>query len=240
MITSFPELIPVFTEYEALVKQADTAFSRVASMYSECIACKSGCSDCCHATFDLSLVEAMYLNAQFRKTFDFGPQRSAILERASETDRHLTRLKRDYFRQLRDAKAAGPSPDVATEATSDALQHILDSVSRVRIRCPLLDENDHCALYDSRPITCRLYGIPSVIAGQTHVCGKTGFNPGQSYPTIKLDKIQDRLDQLSQNIRDAVHSRFTELHTVYVPVSMALLTNYDNAYLGIGPAPRDA
>ena len=38
---------------------------------------------------------------------------------------------------------------------------------------------------------------------------------------------------------DTVESRFKELHEVYVPLSMALLTRYDEAYLGIGPAKRE-
>lgn len=223
-----PELDPIFEAYEKLVAETDAVFSRVAAMYPDCVTCKSGCSDCCHATFDLSLVEAMYLNFRFQKSFDFGPQRSAILERAADTDRKLTRLKRDYFRELRDAGGS-----------EDALNSILEEASRVRVRCPLLNDEDRCILYEYRPITCRLYGIPSVIGGKTHVCGKTNFALGHGYPTVQIEKIQDRLDNLSQGIQDAVSSRFKELHTVYVPVSMALLTNYDNAYLGIGPAPKD-
>ncbi len=224
-----PELDPVFEAYEKLVAETDAVFSKVAAMYPACVTCRSGCSDCCHATFDLSLVEAMYLNLKFQEAFDFGPQRSAILERAADTDRKLTRLKRDYFRELRDAGGS-----------EEAMNAIFEEASRVRMRCPLLNEEEQCVLYQYRPITCRLYGIPSVIGGKTHVCGKTNFSTGQGYPTVQLEKIQDRLDQLSQGIRDAVSSRFKELHTVYVPVSMALLTNYDDAYLGIGPAPKDS
>ena len=81
--------------------------------------------------------------------------------------------------------------------------------------------------------------MPSAIAGKGHVCGKTAFVKGTPYPTVNMDKIQDRLAGLSQDISDAVHSRFTELHQVYVPVSMALITRYDEAYLGIGPAPKE-
>ena len=57
---------------------------------------------------------------------------------------------------------------------------------------------------------------------------------------MHLEKIQERLDRMSVEIRDRVQSRFKELHTVFVPVSMALLTNYDAAYLGIGPAPKES
>ena len=44
---------------------------------------------------------------------------------------------------------------------------------------------------------------------------------------------------MSRDIAAAVGSRFRELHTVYVPLSMALLTRYDDAYLGVGEAPKE-
>lgn len=229
MINIMPELTSVFTAYEALVAEADAVFARVGEMHPDCVTCKPGCSDCCHAMFDLSLVEAMYLNARFIEKYDFGPERSRILENAGSVDRKLTRMKRDYFRELRDAKGS-----------EDAMEHIMEEAAKARIRCPLLDLNDQCVLYDYRPITCRLYGIPTAIGGKGHVCGQSNFAAGASYPTVHLDKIQERLDRLSVEIRDRVQSRFKELHEVFVPVSMALLTNYDDAYLGIGPAPKES
>ena len=223
------ELDPVFEAYETLVAEADAVFARVAGQFPDCIACTSGCSDCCHATFDLSLVEAMYLNSRFTTAFDFGPRRSAILETAADVDRKLTRAKRDFFRELRDAGAS-----------EDSVAAIFEEAARLRVRCPLLDSNDTCILYAYRPITCRLYGIPTVIGGKGHVCGTSKFEPGKPYPTVQLEKIQAKLDELSLQIQQKVQSRFKELHTVFVPVSMALLTNYDKNYLGIGPAPREA
>lgn len=229
MTDIMPELTPVFAAYEALVAEADAVFSRVGELHPDCVTCKPGCSDCCHALFDLSLVEAMYLNAKFAETFDYGPERSRLLENAAGVDRKLTRMKRDYFRELRDA-----------QGSEEAAAHIMEEAARARMRCPLLDADDKCALYAYRPITCRLYGIPTVIGGKAHVCGKTNFAAGGKYPTVHLEKIQERLDRLSMEIRDRVQSRFKELHTVFVPVSMALLTNYDKAYLGIGPAPKES
>lgn len=229
MTNIMPELIPVFTAYEALVAEADAVFSRVSELHPDCVTCKPGCSDCCHATFDLSLVEAMYLNARFMDTFGYGPARSQLLENAADVDRKLTRMKRDYFRELRDAKGS-----------EEAMSAILEEAARARIRCPLLGTEDTCVLYQYRPITCRLYGIPTVIGGKAHVCAKTNFSKGVGYPTVHLEKIHNRLDELSVQIRDVVQSRFKELHEVFVPVSMALLTNYDKNYLGIGPAPKES
>ena len=134
----------------------------------------------------------------------------------------------------KDAQAQNLHPLVPADRKASA------KAAKARIRCPLLDSNDQCVLYDYRPITCRLYGIPTAIGGKGHVCGQSNFAAGASYPTVHLDKIQERLDRLSVEIRDRVQSRFKELHEVFVPVSMALLTNYDDAYLGIGPAPKES
>lgn len=218
------DLSAIFAQYEALVAETDALFERVRALHPDCVTCGLGCSDCCHAMFDLSLVEAMYLNGKFAASFDFGPERSAVLERASDADRHAYRIKRRMYRESEDGR---PAEDILAEA------------ARERIRCPLLGEGDACVLYAHRPITCRLYGIPTAIGGKGHTCGKTAFRAGEKYPTVAVDRIQDRLAALSKEIAVAVGSRFSELHQVYVPVSMALLTRYDDAYLGIGKPKRD-
>jgi len=231
-----PNLSSVFTKYEQLVHEVDSVFERVNKAYPECVKCHAGCSDCCNALFDLSLVEAMYLNMQFRRRYGYGPERSAILSSAAKTDRDLTVLKRGYYRSTRDkAKLA-----VTEEQAHDILHGLMKQAAHDRVRCPLLNDKDTCLLYDVRPITCRLYGIPTAIEGKGYVCGMSGFDLGKGYPTVKMDKIQDRLDELSFEIQKLCGSRFKELHTVFSPVSMALLTNYDEAYLGIGPAPDES
>lgn len=219
-----PDLSPIFSRYEELAAEADALFARVREVHPECVTCATGCSDCCHAMFDLSLVEAMYLNKVFAETIPYGRERSDILERAVELDRKAVRIKRDMFR----ASKEGKSPE-----------EIMQEAARVRLPCPLLGSDNTCILYAYRPVTCRLYGIPLNISGKGHVCGKTGFTAGGAFPTVTMDKIQDRLEALSQDIAETVHSRFKELHQVYVPVSMALLTRYDEQYLGIGTVRPD-
>lgn len=218
-----PDLSSLFNEYEILRNQADGLFQHIAEKYPHCVTCNPGCSDCCHALFDLSLIEAMYINKVFNQTFRHGPERSRILEKASELDRSLTRAKRQMYRDQKN----GESP-----------QQIMERVSAMRMRCPLLNDRDECILYAARPITCRLYGVPESIGGKTHVCGYSRFEPGHDYPTVQLGKIQLRLEELSRRIGEAVNSRF-EFEDVYVPLSMALLTTYDDAYLGIGKPEAD-
>lgn len=219
-----PDLTPIFRQYEKLRDQVDAAVAQVQASQGPRVACRKGCSDCCHALFDLSLVEAMYVNRAFAKAVPYGRERSDILTRADEVDRKLARIKRDFFRE---EKSGVDIDDIMTEA------------ARTRLRCPLLDSNDLCLLYEARPITCRVYGIPTSIGGRGHVCGFSGFEKGGQYPTVKLDKIQVALVGLSRAIGEAVGSRYDKLHEVYMPLSMALLTKFDNKFLGFGPVRRD-
>lgn len=219
-----PDLSPIFTQYEKLRGFVDAAFGQVQKQCGSCVTCHEGCSDCCHALFDLSLVEAMYLNRAFQQKFGYGPERSALLERASETDRKLVRIKKGLYLE---------------EKHGQATESILQEAAGLRMRCPLLDDDNRCILYDARPITCRVYGIPTSIAGQGHVCGSSGFDRGGQYPTLQLDRVQNALMDMSLAIERAVNSRFDKLHEVFMPVSMALLTNFDDTFLGIGPAKRE-
>ncbi len=219
-----PDLSDIFTRYEALVSEVDSIFGHIKGAHPDCVICEVGCSDCCHALFDLSLVEAMYINKAFANKIPYGKERSDILSLASELDRKAVRMKRDFYRASKD----GQSPE-----------DIMAEAARLRLPCPLLDDNSKCILYEHRPITCRLYGVPLNINNTGHVCGKTKFSKGTSYPTVHMSAIQERLDGLSKDIAIAVKSRFKELHQVYIPMSMVLLTNYNEQYLGIGPAKKE-
>ncbi|MDR2744337.1 MAG: YkgJ family cysteine cluster protein [Desulfovibrio sp.] len=219
-----PDLSAVFEAYEQLRRRADALFARVRESDPDRVRCREGCSDCCHALFDLSLVEAMYINRAFLAAFEHGPRRSSIMSRAARADRDLARLKRDMYR----AEKSGESPGA-----------IMARAAGLKVPCPLLDEDSRCLMYAARPITCRVYGVPAVVAGLARVCGFSGFEKGKPCPAVYLDKIQTRLDELSREIKTAVNSRLSALHEVYVPLSTALLTDYDAAYLGAGPAKKE-
>ena len=195
-----PELAPIFQKDEQLRHQADGLFAKVAEGWPQCVKCAPGCDDCCHALFDLSLVEAMYINEAFHKKFGYGPARSHILEKASKTDRQLAKLKRKMFLD----EKAGIKTD-----------EILSQAALLRLPCPLLDDQHRCVLYEARPITCRLYGIPLDIGGKSHVCGLSAFEPGHDYPAVQVNKIQARLEALSAEIASTCNSRF-ELADIYI------------------------
>lgn len=208
---------PYFERYRQLVEQVDAAFEKVQTAYEDCVNCKVGCADCCYALFDVSLVEALYIKTKFDETIA-GELRSKIIERANDADRKVYRLKRQAHK---DQQAGKPENE------------IFDWMSAQRVRCPLLNEKDQCELYKSRPITCRLYGVPTVIGDQAHTCGFSGFKEGESYPTAKLDAIHQRLYEISSELAREIQSSYPKLAEMLVPLSMALLTDYTEEYLGV-------
>lgn len=208
---------PFFKQYEQLVHEADAVFSKIKSQYAECVRCDVGCCDCCYALFDLTLIEALYINHQFMHKIS--PEaRRIILDRAETTDRQIAKIKRQAFKE----HEAGKSE-----------KEIFEEMAALRVRCPALAENNQCAIYEFRPITCRLYGVPTVIGGMGHTCGISGFEPGQAYPSVKMDLIHQRLYDISFALTNEIKSRYAQLAELLVPLSMALLTEYTEAYLGI-------
>jgi Fe-S-cluster containining protein len=213
-----PELDAVFKKYEALVDQVDGVFDQVRQQYPDCVTCKLGCADCCHAIFDLSLVEALYINRRFLEKIS-GQRKIDIIEDANVTDRNLDRMKRKAFKSV--------------EAGKKTEEQVLLEMAAERVRCPLLNKENRCDLYDHRPITCRIYGIPTSIAGRGHTCGFSGFKEGDAYPTVNLDAVHAKLLALSQEIVTVLESKHVKMGDVLMPLSMALLTVFDDDYLGI-------
>ncbi len=204
-----------FSRYEQLMQGVDDIFDKIKKDYPQEVGCDNGCTDCCYALFDLTLIEAIYLNQSFLQLdSEF---RNRILIDADKADRKTHKIKRKLFKAHQDG-------------TSD--QEILRRAAQERVRCPLLVE-DKCVLYSSRPLTCRLYGLPMKLGENTVTCSRSGFEPGGRYPTVDMQKLHDQLMDLSLELARGIGSGFADLHKVLVPVSMALLTEYDSEYLGL-------
>ena len=211
------DLRPYFKIYEEILAAADAAFERVKAQHPSCVRCKTGCIDCCFALFDLTLIEAIYLNHHFTRNIS-GKDREAILEKANIADRRLCRIKRKAHREM---------------STGKTEEDVLSDLALERQRCPLLNDHGRCDLYPYRPATCRLYGIPTAIKGRGHTCGSSSFIEGEKYPTADLDRVQQKLFSLSSELVRGIGSRRLRMSDMLVPVSMALLTCYDETHLGI-------
>lgn len=209
-----------FEKYEAVVAEVDAVFKTFESEMGDLVKCGKGCSDCCHALFDITLPEAIYINKKFNEKFS-GMERSTIMQRADQADRQIHKLKRRVYKASQEGRSAS---------------EILMEVSKARVRCPMLGDDDLCSIYENRPITCRLYGVPTSIGGEAHTCNQAGFKGGEKYPTVNMDIVIDKLIAIGKDIQKGINSRYNELGDMLLPLSMALVTDYDEEYLGVKSA----
>ena len=215
------DLKSYFEKYEDLVAKADAAFERVKQDYAECVNCVQTCSDCCFALFDLTLIEALYIRQKFSATYQ-GAEKAALMEKANRADRHIYKLKRRAYQELQNGKNEG---------------EILAELALERVRCPLLNDEQLCDLYPYRPLTCRFYGIPTAIGGAGHTCGKSGFKPGEKYPTVNLDAVHSQLQQISAELLRDIQSKNIKLADLLLPLSSAMIMDFDEVFLGIAEEP---
>jgi len=215
---------PFFKKYEELVAMANTVFERVKKEYPECVTCKLECCDCCYALFDLSLIEGLYINYHFNKKFK-GKERDRLIDKSNRADREAYRIKKKAYKDLK----AGKKED-----------DILTDIAEKRIRCPLLNEQNLCDMYEYRPITCRLYGIPTTIGGSGHTCGKSGFVKGKQYPTVNMDILQNNLYKISAELVKEIKSSYVKMADMLVPLSTTLLTDYNEEYFGLKTVEKDS
>lgn len=206
-----------FERYQALVQEVDRIFSDMQTSYPDCVRCDVRCSDCCHAVFDVTLIEAVFINGHFNRLAE--ADRARILERAETADRKYYQIKRGLKKMYVDQRKSE--------------EEVFSALARERVRCPLLNEDALCDLYAYRPITCRVYGIPTAIGGKAHICEHSAFKPGAAYPTVNLDRMNDRLFELSRALLEEVESKNPKLCMSLVPPSAALMADYDEKYLGV-------
>ncbi|MEW6447803.1 MAG: YkgJ family cysteine cluster protein [Bacillota bacterium] len=199
-------------QYEGLVEAADLAFAKMQRGYSDCIKCRRGCADCCHAVFGLFLIEAAYIKDRFDR-----------LDRAAQEDILLRAARMDEDLKRMDQRLARFADDPVMQA---------HALSKERIRCPLLNDEEECVLYSFRPITCRVYGIPVTIHGRAHVCWKAGFAKGESYPAFNLDAVYRDLYRLSKDLLEGAGQKNMEPAAMLISVSKALKTPFDDLVRG--------
>lgn len=193
--------------YELLIDRAENTFSKVKEKHGECVSCMPHCADCCHAVFGLFLIEAAYINIHFNR---LGIRiREEVISRCEQTDEDLLRLE-NMMRTFKD------DPRMMNY-----------SIARERVRCPLLNEDNECELYIHRPITCRVYGIPTSIQGKTRVCGRSKFKTGETYPIYYLDGTYRELHGLSLELLSEFENEEIEKASLLFSVSKVLRTPID-------------
>lgn len=137
----------LFDRYGSLLREVDNWFAGCLQRHAGLIACNRGCSACCRGLFDITLLDALYLRAGFDLLPDDVQQR--------------VRLKAGV--RLDEITAQWPafsSPWILNRIPETEWDTMMPEEDETP--CPLLSETGACLVYDHRPMTCRLNGIPLI------------------------------------------------------------------------------
>lgn len=131
-----------------LVQIMDAALADAARRAGVWLACRPGCTPCCHGAFAINALDVERLQASFAALRAADP---AAAEAVEERARAWV------------AEFGGEFPgDAATGilGTSDQEQERFEDFAN-DAACPALDPaTGLCAVYDGRPMTCRVFGPP--------------------------------------------------------------------------------
>jgi Fe-S-cluster containining protein len=152
---------------QQLIQIVDSALADAASRSGKWLLCRPGCTQCCVGAFPINQLDAQRL-------------RRGLADLEVRAPRHAARVRK----RARDAVAR-----LAHEFPGDSASGLLDQGRDAEERfagfandeiCPALDPvAGNCELYESRPMTCRVFGPPvqsEVGLGVCELCfqGATG------------------------------------------------------------------
>lgn len=135
----------ILDAYGKLLAEVDGWFHHCLELYPDDIACASGCSSCCRGLFDITLLDAWYLQRGFAQLPE---SQQAVLRLAAE----------QRLVPLTAINPAFVSPWLLNGLPEEEWDDLMPEDDEVP--CVLLSEDGRCLLYEYRPMTCRLNGIP--------------------------------------------------------------------------------
>jgi len=133
--------------YRELLNEVDAWFQRCSLLAHEHIACQRGCSACCRGLFDITLLDAFLIKDGFTRL-------PLDIQRQVEQTAHQRLVS--IQQQWPDFE----SPYLLNRYPEEQWDLIMPDDDETP--CPLLGDDGLCVVYDSRPMTCRLHGIPMV------------------------------------------------------------------------------
>jgi Fe-S-cluster containining protein len=133
--------------YGALLGEVDAWFQRSLQLHPDLIACHNGCSECCRGLFDITLLDAFYLKQGFDRLSE--QVKSQIVKSATSRLDGLSGLNPSFV-----------EPWILNGIPEDDWDALMPEEDETP--CLLLSENGGCLVYEHRPMTCRLNGIPLI------------------------------------------------------------------------------
>jgi Fe-S-cluster containining protein len=140
---------------QELIQIVDSALADVTRRSGKWLVCRPGCTQCCIGAFAINQLDALRLRRGLVDLENRAPERAAwVRQRAREA---VARLSPEF---------PGDSVSGVLSEGDEAEQQFADFANDEP--CPALDpETGNCELYESRPMTCRVFGPP--------VCSEDGL-----------------------------------------------------------------
>jgi Fe-S-cluster containining protein len=131
-----------------LIQIVNAALADAFQRSSKWLACKPGCSQCCHGVFAINQLDAIRLRKGLAELEAQDPERASRLrKRALDT---VLRLSEDY--------PGDPVSGILDEDDTDEAAKRWDDFGNEE-PCPVLDPaTGTCELYEFRPVICRTFG----------------------------------------------------------------------------------
>lgn len=170
--------------YAVLLREVDEWFAGCLQRHSTLIACHHGCSECCRGLFDITLLDALLLKRGFdRLTPDV--QETLHIKAAGR----LAALSDQWPEFIR--------PWTLNHIREELWDEIMPEDDETP--CPVLSEQGACLLYEYRPMTCRLNGIPMI-----DVSGEELFDEWCSLNFVDCDPVS------LEDLRHPFYELFTQ------------------------------
>lgn len=149
----YAESMAVPARDSELIQIMDASFADAARRAGHWLACRPGCTQCCHGAFAINALDAARLRAG--------------MEALRSTDAGLAALIEGRARRWIAEHAADFPGNLATGVlgTSEAEQEAFEEFAN-EAPCPALNAaTGLCDIYEFRPMTCRVFGPPVRVEG---------------------------------------------------------------------------
>ena len=172
-----------------LIQIVDSALADAARCSGEWLACRPGCTQCCIGVFAINELDALRLQHGLAALDSSAPERAAaIRERAQES---VTRLAPEF---------PGNTQTGLLDDGEEAARRF-EMIGNDEL-CPALDpQTGLCELYESRPMTCRVFGPPVRSEDGLGVC-ELCFQGATDDEIAACEMIPDPDDVESRLLRD--------------------------------------
>ncbi len=147
-----------------LVQLVDRALADASERGGVRLACRPGCTPCCHGVFRISALDAARLRFALRELAWEDPVRAAAINRRAQAA--VATLTQHFPGDVHTGRLLPPD----AEGETPEWDRFAD-LPEADAACPALDPaTGRCELYAARPLTCRIFGPPVRSDGGIGVC----------------------------------------------------------------------